>query len=135
MEDCDDLNIWTVEYDAPKLKFNSSGMGIPDLATNIFEHILKIPELAEGEVIFVCHSLGGLITKQILRLANDQNKREVAHQFIQKVTGVAFLGTPHLDSDIATHGHNIFAKGLLRCLTFQQPSIAAASLMPECPQP
>jgi len=27
MEDCDVLNIWTVEYDAPKLKFNSSGMG------------------------------------------------------------------------------------------------------------
>ncbi|WP_041411499.1 esterase/lipase family protein [Shewanella baltica] len=128
MKDCDVLNIWTVEYDAPKLKFNSSGMGIPDLATNIFENLLKIPELADGEIIFVCHSLGGLITKQILRLANDQNKREVAHQFIERVTGVAFLGTPHLGSDIATHGHNIFAKGLLRCLTFQQPSIAAASL-------
>ncbi|WP_205387594.1 hypothetical protein [Vibrio campbellii] len=45
-----------------------------------------------------------------------------------RVSGVAFLGTPHLGSDIAVHGHNIFAKGLLRCFTFQQPSIVAASL-------
>lgn len=123
-----DLNIWTVEYDAPKLKFNSSGMGIPDLAINIFEHILKVPELAEGEIIFVCHSLGGLITKQILRIANDQTNRVEAQQFLGRVSGVAFLGTPHLGADIATHGHNIIAKGLLRCLTFKQPSIVAASL-------
>ena len=123
-----DLNIWTVEYDAPKLKFNSSGMGIPDLAINIFEHILKVPKLAEGEIIFVCHSLGGLITKQILRIANDQTNRVEAQQFLGRVSGVAFLGTPHLGADIATHGHNIIAKGLLRCLTFKQPSIVAASL-------
>jgi hypothetical protein len=123
-----DLNIWTVEYDAPKLKFNSSGMGIPDLAINIFEHILRVSELAEGEIIFVCHSLGGLITKQILRIANDQTDREEAQKFLGRVSGVAFLGTPHLGADIATHGHNIIAKGLLRCLTFKQPSIVAASL-------
>ncbi|WP_289098389.1 hypothetical protein [uncultured Pseudoalteromonas sp.] len=128
MEDCDDLNIWTVEYDAPKLKFNSSGMGIPDLATNILEHILKVPELAEGEIIFICHSLGGLITKQIMRLANDQIKREVAQQFVGRVTGVAFLGTPHLGADIASTGHNLASRALLRCLTLQKPSIAAASL-------
>lgn len=127
-EDNCDLNIWTVEYDAPKLKFDSSGMGIPDLAVNIFEHILKVPELAEGEIIFVCHSLGGLITKQILRIANDQTNRVEVKQFLGRVSGVAFLGTPHLGSDIAVHGHNIFAKGLLRCFTFQQPSIVAASL-------
>ncbi|MBU77613.1 MAG: hypothetical protein CMK63_11520 [Pseudoalteromonadaceae bacterium] len=128
MEDCDDLNIWTVEYDAPKLKFNSSGMGIPDLATNIFEHILKVPELAEGEIIFICHSLGGLITKQIMRLANDQIKREIAQQFVGRVTGVAFLGTPHLGADIASTGHNLASRALLRCLTLQKPSIVAASL-------
>jgi pimeloyl-ACP methyl ester carboxylesterase len=127
-EDNCDLNIWTVEYDAPKLKFNSSGMGIPDLAINIFEHILKVPELAEGEIIFVCHSLGGLITKQILRIANDQTNRVEVQQFLGRVSGVAFLGTPHLGADIANHGHNILAKGLLRCVTFQQPSIVAASL-------
>lgn len=128
LEDCYDLNIWTVEYDAPKLAINSAGMGIPDLATNIFEHILKITELAEGEIIFICHSLGGLITKQILRLANDQPKRDIAQQFIGRVSGVAFLGTPHLGADIATHGHNLVSRALLRCLTLQKPSIVAASL-------
>ncbi|GAD91216.1 hypothetical protein VHA01S_074_00070 [Vibrio halioticoli NBRC 102217] len=127
-EDNFDLNIWTVEYDASKLKSDSSGMGIPDLAVNIFEHILKVPELAEGEIIFVCHSLGGLITKQILRIANDQTNRVEVQQFLGRVSGVAFLGTPHLGADIANHSDNIFAKILLRCLTFQQPSIVTASL-------
>jgi len=94
-EDCDYLNIWSVEYKAPKFTFSGDGMGIADLATNILEHMLQMPELSNGEILFVCHSLGGLIIKQLLRIANDQTLRESSQQFIGRVTGVAFLGTPH----------------------------------------
>ncbi|QCU73294.1 esterase/lipase family protein [Pseudoalteromonas distincta] len=127
-EDNSDLNIWTVEYSAPKLSFNSTGMGIPDLATNIFEHMLKTPQLSEGEIFFVCHSLGGLITKQILRIAHDQTNRVEAQQFLGRVSGSAFLGTPHLGSDIALLGHNLAARALLKCTTLLKPSVATASL-------
>lgn len=128
LEDSDDLNIWSIEYSAPKLKFNNSGMGIPDHATNILEHILKIPELSEGEIIFVCHSLGGLITKQILRIANDQTARASAQEFLGRVSGVAFLATPHLGSDISSLGNRLIPRVMMRGLALLKPSIAAASL-------
>tara|TARA_R110001583_G_scaffold61445_3_gene181547 strand:+ start:3392 stop:7150 length:3759 start_codon:yes stop_codon:yes gene_type:complete len=128
LEDSDDLNIWSIEYSAPKLKFNNSGMGIPDHATNILEYILKIPELSEGEIIFVCHSLGGLITKQILRIANDQTTRPSAQEFLGRVSGVAFLATPHLGSDISSLGNRLISRAMMRSLALLKPSIAAASL-------
>jgi pimeloyl-ACP methyl ester carboxylesterase len=126
--DSEDLNIWSIEYLAPKLQFNNSGMGIPDHATNILEHILKIPELSEGEIIFVCHSLGGLITKQILRIANDQTARASAQEFLGRVSGVAFLATPHLGSDISSLGNRLIPRVMMRSLALLKPSIAAASL-------
>jgi pimeloyl-ACP methyl ester carboxylesterase len=128
LEDSDDLNIWSIEYSAPKLKFNNSGMGIPDHATNILEHILKIPALSEGEIIFVCHSLGGLITKQILRIANDQTTRPSSQEFLGRVSGVAFLATPHLGSDISSLGNQLIPRLMMRSLALLKPSIAAASL-------
>jgi len=128
LEDSDDINIWSIEYSAPKFKFNNSGMGIPDHATNILENILKIPELSEGEIIFVCHSLGGLITKQILRIANDQTTRADAQEFLGRVSGVAFLATPHLGSDISSLGNQLIPRVMMRGLALLKPSIAAASL-------
>lgn len=128
LEDSDELNIWSIEYSAPKFTFNNSGMGIPDHATNILEHILKIPELSEGEIIFVCHSLGGLITKQILRIANDQATRAATQEFLGRVSGVAFLATPHLGSDISSLGKRIIPRIMMRGLALLKPSIAAASL-------
>lgn len=128
LEDSDELNIWSIEYSAPKFKFNNSGMGIPDHATNILEHILKIPELSEGEIIFVCHSLGGLITKQILRIANDQTTKAAAQEFLGRISGVAFLATPHLGSDISSLGNQLIPRVMMRGLALLKPSIAAASL-------
>ena len=128
LEDSDALNIWSIEYSAPKFKFNNSGMGIPDHATNILEHILKIPELSEGEIILVCHSLGGLITKQILRIASDQTTRVAAQEFLGRISGVAFLATPHLGSDISSLGNQLISRVMMRGLALLKPSIAAASL-------
>ncbi len=127
LEDSDDLNIWTVEYSAPKLKFNGSGMGIPDHATNILEHILRMPGLSEGEIIFVCHSLGGLIAKQILRIANDRTSEAAAQEFLGRVSGVAFLATPHLGSDISSFASQLIPRLLMRFVLLK-PSIVAASL-------
>jgi len=128
LEDNDDINIWSIEYSAPKFKFNDDGMGIEDLATNIFERILTTKELQDGEIIFICHSLGGLITKQILRIANEQTTRPSAQEFLGRVSGIAFLATPHLGSDIASLGNQLIPRLILRSLALMKPSIAAAAL-------
>ena len=103
-------------------------MGLIDLASNIFERIVKTKELHEGELIFICHSLGGLIVKQVLRIANEQVKNIPAQEFIGRVSGVAFLATPHLGADLAKNGEKLLPRLLLRGLTTLKPSAATASL-------
>jgi hypothetical protein len=51
-------------------------------------------------VVFVTHSLGGLLVKQVLRHARDYG--DVRWRSVVKRTrGVVFLSTPHSGSDIA----------------------------------
>ncbi|KAI6785914.1 uncharacterized protein J7T54_006253 [Emericellopsis cladophorae] len=50
-------------------------------------------------IIFVCHSLGGIVCKQALVLAHEDDRRY--GQVLNAVIGVAFLGTPHGGSSIA----------------------------------
>jgi pimeloyl-ACP methyl ester carboxylesterase len=128
LEDTNDINIWSIGYSAPKFTFNDDGMGIEDHATNILEGILQIEELLEGEIIFICHSLGGLIVKQMIRIANEQVKRPKAQEFIGRVTGIAFLATPHLGSDLASLGKDLIPRVLMRSLALMKPSAATAAL-------
>ncbi|MFT7111052.1 MAG: hypothetical protein ACI843_002729 [Psychrobacter glaciei] len=103
-------------------------MGITDHATNIFERIIQTKELLDGEIIFICHSLGGLIVKQILRIANEQTQRPLAQEFIGRVSGVAFLATPHLGSDLSSLGNQLIPRLIMRSLALIKPSAATASL-------
>ncbi len=48
-------------------------------------------------MLCVCHSLGGTILKQALCIANEQLYRYEA--LVNSVSGVIFLGTPHLGSN------------------------------------
>ena len=79
------------------------GLPIPDRADNILARLLAAPDLTGGNIIFVAHSLGGLIVEQILRNAERQagsDKR--ARDFLSRVRRVAFLGTPHRGAFLAT---------------------------------
>lgn len=60
------------------------------------------------DVIFVCHSLGGLVFKQAYLLASDH----ASHRTLKKrFRGVIFMGTPHRGSAIAS-----WAKGAAKLL-------------------
>ncbi|EJG0654566.1 alpha/beta hydrolase [Vibrio parahaemolyticus] len=126
-EDIEDTSIWSIGYDAPKLTIRNSGMGLLDRAQNILETILTEQNLSKGELILVGHSLGGLVIKQLLRLANDQRGREGAVEFVNRVTGVVFLGSPHTGADLAQVGNSLLGRLLLK-LFLHQPSAATASL-------
>ena len=78
-------------------------ISITDRATSVLARLLAESALTEGNINFVAHSLGGLIVKQILRNAegqaiNDQRARD----FLDRVSRVAFLGTPHRGTILAT---------------------------------
>ncbi|KAL2066135.1 hypothetical protein VTL71DRAFT_2206 [Oculimacula yallundae] len=57
-------------------------------------------ELSDRPLIFVCHSLGGLVFKRMLALA--QERTDLYRHILQATRGVLFLGTPHDGSGIAS---------------------------------
>lgn len=126
-DDIEDVCIWSIGYEAPKLTVRDSGMGLLDRAQNVLETLLAEQQLSKGDLILVGHSLGGLIIKQLLRLASDQNGRKGTIELINRITGVAFLGSPHTGADLAQTGNSLFGQLFLK-LFLHQPSAATASL-------
>ncbi|KAH9203807.1 hypothetical protein DL95DRAFT_239931, partial [Leptodontidium sp. 2 PMI_412] len=51
-------------------------------------------------IFFICHSLGGIVFKKCLLMANDRTK--LYGSIISSTIGVAFFGTPHRGSGAAS---------------------------------
>jgi len=60
----------------------------------VLERLLGETELTTAPVTFVCHSLGGLVVKKVLRAANDQQAhRPEAGMLLDWVKAVMFTAT------------------------------------------
>lgn len=103
--------ILTYGYDAQVTAFTDGAS--KDKIHNHAEHLASrlvanrsLKKALERPIIFVCHSLGGLVVKRCLihsknvRHAHTERQRSI---FVSTY-GVLFLGTPHNGSDIAKWG-------------------------------
>lgn len=54
-------------------------------------------------LIFVSHSLGGLVTEQALLISRDSEEPHV-NALLESTFAIAFMGTPHAGSDLAAWG-------------------------------
>ncbi|MCJ1377534.1 hypothetical protein MMC17_000629 [Xylographa soralifera] len=59
----------------------------------------RSPVYASRPIVFICHSMGGLVCKQSLVIAN--NKRNTYQWVLDSTKAIFFFGTPHHGSDIA----------------------------------
>ena len=97
------LNIYTLNYAAPASNWLGTGMSLKERSTNILERLLVEPAMLDRPITFICHSLGGLIVKQMLREAKDREHYDKpCAAFITRVNKVVFMGTPHFGSGYAT---------------------------------
>src|SRR5215831_7013340 len=97
------LATWTLAYDAPPTNWLGTAMPIQDRAKNVLECLLGCRELRGAPLVFVCHSLGGLVVKQVLRAADGRRAYSPEVQaFLNSVKGVVFIATPHTGSMQAT---------------------------------
>jgi predicted alpha/beta hydrolase family esterase len=101
-EEFPDCQVYTHGYDSDKFAGFLSGEGasIQDLALAMADQIASRKERAP-HALFVAHSLGGLIVKQMLRRCVDSMNRDF-NAVARSVTGVVFLGTPHQGAHAAT---------------------------------
>jgi protein SERAC1 len=98
-QDVQDANVWALEYPASMFGTSDGSLLIPDRAKQVLD-LLASNDIGELPIVFVAHSLGGLIVKQLLRAAAELNKTEW-ETIAAKTCGVLFLGTPHNGSAIA----------------------------------
>src|ERR1700737_386338 len=109
-EDIPNVSIYALEYEADVSDWFGSSMAITDRATNIAAELMA-NRLEEAPLIFVCHSLGGLVVKQLLRLSADRSSADEG-KLVQQTRGAIFLGTPNSGSNLASWA-NIF-RALIR---------------------
>ena len=98
-KDVPGLTAWTLAYEAPASNWLGTAMPLQDRAKNVLELLAGERELRGLPIIFVCHSLGGLLIKQVLRAADDRRDYDAeARALVEQVKGIVFLATPHLGS-------------------------------------
>lgn len=94
-----DLGVWSVRYDANISDLVGPTLPIQDRSKNLLPQ-LSLVGIGERPLVFIAHSLGGLVVKQMLRDAitlNDKDWESIAGH----TKGIAFLATPHIGSDKA----------------------------------
>lgn len=119
-EDIDGVGVWALGYPAAKTDWGGDSMHLPDRANNVLARLLMEPLLQSGTIVFVAHSLGGLVVEEVLRTAHrDEMIDSKAASFLARVRKVAFLGTPHRGAILAN---------AMRTLFFLRPSAATLCL-------
>ncbi|KAI1132377.1 hypothetical protein F5Y10DRAFT_231582, partial [Nemania abortiva] len=95
------------------IAFGSSSAGIREQGENVLNHLEKLREdNPRRPLIFICHSLGGLVIKRALVHAKaDSSYRQIW----ESTFGLVFFGTPHQGGNNAGFG-DLMAR-IARCLS------------------
>jgi pimeloyl-ACP methyl ester carboxylesterase len=98
-QDIPDVEVYSLGYDAPPSTWFGSAMALPDRATGVLAALVA-ERLDTKPLVFVSHSLGGLVVKQLLRTAADIPGTPEG-RVLEQTKGAIFLGTPNTGSDLA----------------------------------
>jgi pimeloyl-ACP methyl ester carboxylesterase len=97
-----DIGVWAIDYGAAASDWFSERkpMPIAQRAINLLE-LLNANGLGRRPLVFITHSMGGLMAKQMLRHARTESKN-AAHQKVgEAVEGIVFIATPHRGAALA----------------------------------
>jgi pimeloyl-ACP methyl ester carboxylesterase len=95
-----ECGIWSMGYEAGVVPwFGADGMPIEDRAVNL-KHKLITRGLGVRPIIFVTHSMGGLMVKEIVVQSLTAGDAEWA-RLVKHISGIVFCGTPHRGSHVA----------------------------------
>jgi len=84
------------EYNSQVACSGAADLGIRDHADNLLDYYRAVSPSSKVPIIFVCHSLGGLVVKQALVRAVHRSPDDPCMKDIKTSTyGIVFFGTPH----------------------------------------
>lgn len=99
-ESLPNCRVMTFGYDSG-LAFTRSIAGVENFSIDLLNRLRLVrnsPESKNRPIIFIAHSLGGIIIKKALVMAH-----EAAHDYgtiLDSTKGIVFMGTPHRGSDL-----------------------------------
>ena len=99
-EESPTIGVWSLGFEAASSKWNGTTMALVDRATNLLAQ-LEAFGIGGRPLVFVAHSLGGLVVKQMLRHGEDYGNPKWK-RISANTVGVTFLATPHAGSSLAT---------------------------------
>jgi|GEM_PF-763372 len=108
-----DIGVWLLDYAAsptrrPRFQGLLGGdssdvgytMALPDRALQVLNLLIQ-RGFGQRSIMFICHSMGGLLVKQLLRKANESNENRIK-KLAQQTNAVLFLATPHSGAKLAS---------------------------------
>jgi hypothetical protein len=93
--------VWLLGYGAAMSRWKADTMALPRQATEVLERLASEPALAGSPLVLVGHSLGGLVIKTAVKQGFGRDV-ERHKQLVQSIKGIAFVGTPHFGSKLAS---------------------------------
>ena len=100
-EEFPNIGVWSLGYDACSSGWKGGTMPLVDRATNVLAR-LEAAGIGHRPLIFIVHSLGGLVVKQLLNHAASYRKSEW-EEIALNTKAIMFLATPHSGSDVSTY--------------------------------
>ncbi|MGK7893548.1 MAG: SAVED domain-containing protein [Xenococcus sp. (in: cyanobacteria)] len=94
------IAFWSLSYEAKPSNWMGNTMPLSDRAINVLA-TLKGQEIGSKPIIFIVHSLGGLLVKQMLRSARDLAREY--KDIVSNTVGIIFFATPHSGSNLANY--------------------------------
>ena len=110
-EDYPTTNVYSVGYQSSFFAsiLKGGGASLLDQATILLDTLLSRPT-SNRPVLFITHSLGGLIVKQMLRGSSDASNHR-RKRLCGNTCGVVFIATPHQGAHFANVVNNIIHIG------------------------
>ncbi|KAF2848626.1 hypothetical protein T440DRAFT_500299 [Plenodomus tracheiphilus IPT5] len=96
--------VFTYGYPS-ELFWSSSVATLRDYSRNLLVSITTVSQEKQRPIVFVCHSLVGIVCKQALVLAHEDDR--LYGDILSAVSGILFFGTPHRGSKGADIGKTV----------------------------
>ncbi|KAG0592293.1 hypothetical protein KC19_1G240000 [Ceratodon purpureus] len=103
-EEFPNARISSVSYDSSALRTESRGRGdVYVVGESLVAEMVEFGQIGQQRpVLFVCHSLGGLVIKEVVIQAYRQHHDEEKYKnFLNNIRGFFFYATPHAGSKLA----------------------------------